>query len=117
MTSPTREEIDAKLKTMEVRIEGSVASLEANMKAGFAELRADMHKLSADMHKQSVEVVKWIVGTALAMFAAAITVTTFVLNNSAPKPQVTQVPHHRDLTGAARTRRQPRDRPDITSQA
>ena len=92
MTSPTREEIDAKLKTMEVRMEGSVASLEGNMKAGFAELRADMHKLSADMHKQSVEVVKWIVGTALAMVAAAITVTTFVLNNSAPKSQVTQVP-------------------------
>ncbi|MBJ7314016.1 hypothetical protein ACFOLJ_12360 [Rugamonas sp. CCM 8940] len=42
-------------------------------------------KLDASMHKATAELVKWIVGTAIAMSAVAITVMTFVLNNAVPK--------------------------------
>ena len=47
-------------------------------KADVAELRAEISDTKADL-------VKWIVGTAIGLGVAGITVMTFVLNNAAPK--------------------------------
>lgn len=74
MEAVSKEFLDAKLEIMDTRM----ASLEAKMDTKFAELRAELHKNTA-------ELVKWIVGTSLAMSAVAITVMTFVLNNAVPK--------------------------------
>ncbi|MGK5049483.1 hypothetical protein ACQ4WP_26845 [Janthinobacterium sp. GB4P2] len=69
---------DGRLEALEARIDGRLASIESKMDTKFAELRTDMHKGTA-------ELVKWVVGTAIAMAAVAITVMTFVLNNAVPK--------------------------------
>jgi len=37
------------------------------------------------MHKGTADIVKWIIGTAIAMGATGIVVITFVLNNAVPK--------------------------------
>lgn len=78
MPEITREELTARLETIEVRMDGRLATIESKIDAKFAELRTDMHKGTA-------ELVKWVVGTAIAMAAVAITVMTFVLNNAVPK--------------------------------
>ena len=78
MSEITREELAARLETIEVRMDGRLATIESKIDAKFAELRTDMHKGTA-------ELVKWVVGTAIAMAAVAITVMTFVLNNAVPK--------------------------------
>lgn len=78
MPEITREELAARLETIEVRMDGRLATIESKIDAKFAELRTDMHKGTA-------ELVKWVVGTAIAMAAVAITVMTFVLNNAVPK--------------------------------
>ena len=48
--------------------------------------KADLSELKTDMHKNSADVIKWVVGTGFAGFAAFIVVITFVLNNAVPKP-------------------------------
>lgn len=50
-------------------------------KADVAELRAEIADTKADL-------VKWIVGTAIGLGVAGITVMTFVLNNATPKNPV-----------------------------
>ena len=50
-------------------------------KADVAELRAEISDTKADL-------VKWIVGTAIGLGVAGITVMTFVLNNAAPKASI-----------------------------
>lgn len=44
----------------------------------------------AEMHDMTAQMVKWIVGTAVGLAAAGITVMTFVLNNATPKAQTAQ---------------------------
>lgn len=39
----------------------------------------------ADLHESNVSLIKWTVGTALTLGAAAITLIAFVLNNAIPK--------------------------------
>lgn len=39
----------------------------------------------AELHDMKAEMVKWIVGTAIGLGVAGITVMTFVLNNAMPK--------------------------------
>lgn len=82
MSEITREELAARLETIEVRMDGRLVTIESKIDARFAELRTDMHKGTA-------ELVKWVVGTAIAMAAVAITVMTFVLNNAVPKAPTT----------------------------
>ena len=48
---------------------------------GIDEIKSDLRALRADL-------VKWIVGTAIGLGVAGITVMTFVLNNAAPKAPV-----------------------------
>lgn len=62
-------EIDVRL----TRIESRLDSVEKHMAT-----KADLHEMSSSM-------IKWMVGTAVGLGAAAITVMTFVLNNAAPK--------------------------------
>lgn len=47
--------------------------------------KSDLAELKADMHKNSADIIKWVVGTGFAGFAAFIVVITFVLNNAIPK--------------------------------
>jgi hypothetical protein len=47
--------------------------------------KADLHEARVEMHAMKSELIKWIVGTAIGLGVAAITVMTFVLNNAAPK--------------------------------
>jgi hypothetical protein len=82
MEPVSKDLLDARLATVETRIEGRLVSLETRMESGFNELRAEFR---AEMHKNTAELVKWIVGTSLAMSAVALTVMTFVLNNAVPK--------------------------------
>lgn len=39
----------------------------------------------SELHDMKAELVKWIVGTAIGLGVAGITVMTFVLNNASPK--------------------------------
>lgn len=39
----------------------------------------------AELHDMTAQMIKWIVGTAIGLGVAGITVMTFVLNNAAPK--------------------------------
>lgn len=47
--------------------------------------KADLADLRTEMHKGTADIVKWVVGTAVALGAVGITVMTFVLNNATPK--------------------------------
>lgn len=47
--------------------------------------KADVAELKTDIHKNSADIIKWVVGTGFAGFAAFIVVITFVLNNAVPK--------------------------------
>lgn len=54
------------------------------------DLQAEIGGLRVEMHKGFADQVKWIVGTAIALGAAGITVMTFVLNNAVPKVSIAQ---------------------------
>lgn len=47
--------------------------------------KADLQEVRVEMHSMKAELVKWIVGTAIGLGVAGITVMTFVLNNAVPK--------------------------------
>lgn len=47
--------------------------------------KLDIADLRSEMHKGSGDVIKWVVGTAIAISAAGVTIITFVLNNATPK--------------------------------
>ncbi|HEU4376048.1 MAG TPA: hypothetical protein VFS02_21305 [Telluria sp.] len=49
-----------------------------------ADLLAAVGDLRSEMHKGNLATVKWIVGTAVGLGVAAITVMTFVLNYATP---------------------------------
>lgn len=66
-------EMKKRLGRIEMRLE------EMATKAELAALQGEMNKGFADM-------VKWVVGTAMALGATGLTVITFVLNNATPKP-------------------------------
>ncbi|MDL2356336.1 MAG: hypothetical protein QFF03_13855 [Pseudomonadota bacterium] len=51
----------------------------------------EISALRSEMHKEFTGMVKWIVGTAVVLGAAAITVITFVLNYATP-PRILPAP-------------------------
>lgn len=53
------------------------------------ETRLDHFATKADLADMKGDMIKWIVGTAIAMATAGITVMTFVLNNAMPKSSPT----------------------------
>lgn len=60
---------------------------QGELRAATAELRAEMAGLRSEMHEGFSGMVKWIVGSAIAIGATGITVMTFVIGNIAAKPQ------------------------------
>lgn len=66
------------------------------------ETRLDQIATKADLHECFNRAIKWVVGTAVGLGVAAITVMTFVLNNAAPKAASAQQPpdrHQRPSAG------------------
>lgn len=64
-------------------MEARIARLEA--KLDYLATKEDLAKLDTKLSNMESNLVKWIVGTAIALGTAAITVMTFVLNNATPK--------------------------------
>lgn len=56
------------------------------------ETRLDQTSTKSDLTEAVNGQIKWIVGTAVALGVAAITVMTFVLNNAVPKASAPSVP-------------------------
>jgi hypothetical protein len=72
------------------RMEARIAHLEtfaadAKERLVKIETRLDQTATKSDLLEMSTSLVKWVVGSALGLGVSAITVTTFVLNNAAPK--------------------------------
>ncbi|MDQ1817468.1 hypothetical protein RBA41_29600 [Massilia sp. CCM 9210] len=99
MTTPAKDEIDAKLDASEARVDARLANFDVSVKTGFAELRtafaelcadmarqigelrAEMEKMRADMHKDMKKTVKWVIGFGLANIGAI-----FAVSRMAEKP-------------------------------
>lgn len=58
------------------KVEDAITRIDATM--GHLSTKADLAEMKS-------ELVKWVVGTAIALGSAAIVVMTFVLNHAAPK--------------------------------
>jgi hypothetical protein len=46
--------------------------------------KADLEGLRSEVHKGFADTIRWVIGTAVIMAAAAITIMTFVLNHAVP---------------------------------
>lgn len=74
-----------------------VGNLETDMKdvrdrLGRVEVKLDTFSTKADLADAKADLVKWIVGTAIGLGVAGITVMTFVLNNAIPRVQPAAAP-------------------------
>lgn len=49
------------------------------------DLAEKMGELKSEIHRGANETIRWMIGTAVGLGVAAITVITFVLNNATPK--------------------------------
>ncbi len=72
-------DIDNQFVRVESRLE------QTSTKADLGEMRADIAEMKAGVSDMKSELIKWMVGTAIGLGVAAITVMTFVLNNAVPK--------------------------------
>lgn len=54
------------------------------------ETRMEAFATKADLHDMTSQMIKWVVGAAVGLGIAGITVMTFVLNNAIPKAQTAQ---------------------------
>jgi hypothetical protein len=96
MTDLTRPEIDARFKeadaknvASEARIDARLANFDTSIKTGFAELRVEMAKARADSHKDMLDIIRWMIGTGIALAGTTIAVLAFVINNSKPPSAAT----------------------------
>ncbi len=94
---PDNGSMDARLATLEAIVptlatKEELVKLRGETREGFSGLRAEMEALRGETHKGTTEIIKWMVGMAIGISAAAITVGTFVLNNAAPKSASNQAP-------------------------
>lgn len=79
--------MDARVKKLEELAEQSRTELrEIDVRLTKIEARLDQTATRSDVTDAVNGQIKWIVGTAVALGASAITVMTFVLNNAVPKP-------------------------------
>lgn len=69
------------------------------------EPRMEAFATKGDLAETKAEIIKWVVGTAVGLGVAAITVMTFVLNNAIPKSPTAaqQAPIIINVPGAAPT--------------
>lgn len=79
MNDITREELNARLETIETRMDGRLSSMEQMIATKFAEFESTLHKSNADT-------VKWVAGIVLAVGAAGLALMTFLINNITPRP-------------------------------
>lgn len=73
----------AKLEDFVVEVRSELRAIDVRL--GKIEVRLDATATQADIRDSAISMIKWIVGTAALLGAAAITVMTFVLNNAVPK--------------------------------
>ena len=73
---PYDDGMEHRVTTLETRLDTILPTLAT---------KADMAELKTEIHKNSADIIKWVVGTGFAGFAAFIVVITFVLNNASPK--------------------------------
>lgn len=78
MTELTREEMNSRIETIEIRLDGRLSSIEHMIATKFAEFDATLHKTNADT-------IKWVAGTVIAVGAAGLALMTFLINNSTQK--------------------------------
>lgn len=97
-------DIDLRLAKIESRLDKlEEFAVEARERLAKIEARLEQMATKADLAELSATLVKWIVGMAVGMSVAAVTVMTFVLNNAVPKaapappttPLVIQMPPYR----------------------
>lgn len=80
----------ARLEESVSRIENDVLELKSDvhdLKIDVAGIKSQLQHFAtkSDLSDMKADMIKWIVGTALAMSASGITIMTFVLNNAIPK--------------------------------
>lgn len=86
------EDMEARVKALEEAVKNlptkaDLDELRHATKTDLAELRLSA---KADLAAAENGIIKWVVGTALGLGAAAITIMTFVLNNAIPKTPSSQ---------------------------
>lgn len=86
---PPPPDMEPRLRTLEQ----GLARLDAQLSAVLPTLptKADLSDLRSEIHKGTTDLTRWIVGTSLAMTAAAVTIMTFVLNNATPRTSANPV--------------------------
>ncbi|MEO7494304.1 MAG: hypothetical protein ABIT83_23390 [Massilia sp.] len=82
------EERVARLEEFVVETRERLTKIEARLDQTVENLSA----LKVEMHRGFADMIKWVVGTAIALGATGITVITFVLNHASPKTEVGQQP-------------------------
>lgn len=85
MNDITREELNARLETIETRMDGRLSSMGQMIVTKFAEFESTLHKSNADT-------VKWVAGIVLAVGAAGLALMTFLINNITPRPVAVPFP-------------------------
>ena len=80
---PHNGSMETRLTKLETQFETVIPTLATKVDIG--DVRSEISSVRAEIHKSTSDIVKWIVGTAIAMLALGLTVMTFVLNNATPK--------------------------------
>lgn len=80
---PHNGDMEKRLTKLETQFETVIPTLAT--KSDLGDVRSEISALKVDMHKGFADMIKWIIGTAIVMAGAGITIMTFVLNNAAPK--------------------------------
>jgi hypothetical protein len=101
MSDLTREELDARLETVEGRIDRRFAEADAKTEVRFAqaetrnetrfaELNAKIDtrfaEADANLQRKINDVIKWMIGTAITATAIGAGIVGFVINNLAARP-------------------------------
>ena len=78
MSDVTREELNARLETIETRMDGRLSSIEQMIGTKFAQFDSTLQKNNADT-------IKWVAGTVLAVGTIGLSLMIFLIGNVAPK--------------------------------
>jgi hypothetical protein len=89
MTDITREELTARLETIDTRMDGRLAAIEATMESKLSSIEQMMGRkfaeFDATLHKSTSETVKWVAGIVLGLGVIGISLMTFLINNAVPR--------------------------------